>query len=388
MYESDRENGITHLLEHLSFRNANKIKNGEFYRLIDSLGLNFSACTYRDLVQFSVTGAAGALRKAGELTCLLLLPLILDRRETDLEIKRIKAEIREGDEKNSLEFFSDSFVWENTPLRNPITGTASGLDRFTLAQMEEQRKKIFSSENLFFYLTGKVSDADCLALCDLIDAAGITSCGSFRDGSAPLPAGFGRRGCRVELKNSPGCACRFSFDVDTSKITVPTLRLLYDVLFCGESCRLFMELSERSGLIYDYDARLCQYANCAVISFSFETDPRRLDDALEVCVRTLGELKRSAGEDLALALPAYTDNACLLLDSAEDLNWTRGYNGLILGEIYPDEAMRPEAYRRVTPEDLEVAASLILDPENLVFCLKADRKKTDLASIREKLMRI
>ena len=127
MYESDRENGITHLLEHLRFRNANKIKNGEFYRLIDSLGLNFSACTYRDLVQFSVTGAAGALRKAGELTCLLLSPLILDRRETDLEIKRIKAEIREGDEKNSLEFFSDSFVWENTPLRNPITGTASGL---------------------------------------------------------------------------------------------------------------------------------------------------------------------------------------------------------------------------------------------------------------------
>ena len=111
----------------------------------------------------------------------------------------MKAEIRENDEKNGLEFFSDSFVWKDTSLKNTITGTPSNLDRFTLKQLEEYRSDLFSGDNMFFYLTGNVTKEDSEYLSSLIEKADIKADGFSRKNVAPLPEGFLKRNCLTEL---------------------------------------------------------------------------------------------------------------------------------------------------------------------------------------------
>ena len=50
MYESKKNNGISHFLEHIVFRNIHYKMNGTLYQTLDRLGLEFNATTYLSLI--------------------------------------------------------------------------------------------------------------------------------------------------------------------------------------------------------------------------------------------------------------------------------------------------------------------------------------------------
>ena len=124
MYESERDNGITHFLEHIAIRNINKLTGGELYSLLDRQGIEFNASTYSEMVQFYTSGATEAFHTGAEIITKVLSPIILDKSEIDTERKRIKAEIREADDKNSLLVFSNGIVHAGTSLSRSITSAA------------------------------------------------------------------------------------------------------------------------------------------------------------------------------------------------------------------------------------------------------------------------
>lgn len=64
LYETKEENGVSHFLEHIVIRNINYLMGGNLYRQLDRLGLMFNACTYKEFVQFEITGAAKNFYKA------------------------------------------------------------------------------------------------------------------------------------------------------------------------------------------------------------------------------------------------------------------------------------------------------------------------------------
>lgn len=383
MYEADRENGITHLLEHTVFRNINHLHGGELYRRLDRLGLDFNAATYKEFVRFTVTGAPCHFKEAARILCQVFSPLTLPMEEYRTEKKRIKAEIREGDDKNSLESFSDGFVWRDTPLRNWITGKPATVDAIGKNALDAYRKEFFTVDNLFFYLTGRVEEKDVEALCRACEEYPLERSRVLRGNMAPLPKDFLCRNCRVELKNAREHFLRFSFDFVICPRESAALNLLYDVLFCGDSCKLFWELSEKSGLIYSYDARLERYRNGGTLSFSFEVKPQDIPLAVQRVRDLLKEVKKGLSDELELVRPAYTDNGPMMLDSAEDLNWTRAYHGHILEEYYPTEEDRSAAYEQVKKEDVEALSRRLFTPDALVLTVKSDKNKVDTAALRQ-----
>ena len=123
MYEAEDERGITHFLEHVLVRNVNKLKDGKLYATLDEYGVEFNASTYSEMVQFYIAGATKNFFVATDIVRTLLSPLALTAGEIDTERRRIKAEIRESDDKNSLATFASSSVHENTSLAGSILGT-------------------------------------------------------------------------------------------------------------------------------------------------------------------------------------------------------------------------------------------------------------------------
>ncbi len=383
MYEADGVNGITHLLEHMVFRNVNHLHGGELYRRLDRLGLDFNAATYKEFVRFTVTGAPRHFEEAAQILCQVFSPLCLPMEEFRTEKKRIKAEIREGDDKNSLEVFSDSFVWSHTPLRNWITGKPSTVDAIGKTALEAYRKEFFTSDNLFFYLTGRIEEKDVKGLCRICEQYPLRTSSAPKENLAVLPKDFLHRDCRVELKNAREHFLRFSFDFIITPRESAALNLLYDVLFCGDSCKLFWELSEKSGLIYSYDARLERYRNGGTLSFSFEVKPQDITEAVKRVRDLLLEVKSGLRDELELVRSAYTDNGPMLLDSAEDLNWTRAYHGHILEEFYSCEEERAEAYARVNNADVDALSRRIFTPDCLILAVKSNKNKVNTAELKK-----
>ena len=382
LYESEEDNGITHLLEHLVFRNIDKLMGGQMYRILDRCGLSFNASTYKEFVQFIITGAPAYYDQAVDIMTKIFEPLSLSTEQIEVEKQRVKAEIREKEYEKSLDCFTEQIIWKDTCLTRDIAGKIKLLNKMGRRRLQEADRNLFGTNNLFFYLTGKVDDTDIEKLEQALAPIDWLSPGqTVHTNTAPVPAEFFHRTGKVEIKNSEYCYIRFSFDVDVSKYENAELALLYDILVSGDSCVVYQELSEKNGLIYSFDARFEQYKNIGNLHFSYEVRSANLQESVHIIIEKLHNLKGEMEERLPYVLAPYVDNAYIMYDDVDDFNWCFAYENHILECGYASIEDRKSAYRNVTPERLSQVADEILRKENLVVTLKGQKKKVNLEEL-------
>ena len=387
MYEDEATQGIGHFFEHIALRNVNALYDGKLYTLLDRYGLEFNATTYAEMIHFFLSGATEHFSRAAEMLTAVLSPLVLSRHDVDLERARIKAEIREGDEKNTLANFTGGVLYPDSTLRFPIVGTTGSVSRVSVRALEEYRARTLTPENLFFYVTGNVPEEGLSALCRSIESHPLLT-GVPRCNLAPVPAAFGKREGKVHVKPADYTVLRFNFDMDMSCMSEAETDLLYDYLLGGYNSRFFIEMSEDRGLFYDVGGSLERYSNIGNFYFSFEVMPKDIYEAAELTVALLNEAKTVPPREEALSRATYVDNAGMLLDDVREMNFTFAYSPHILGVPYSTLAQRQAAYRAVTPERLCEVASRIFRYENCTLTMKGNRRKTDVARLEEILKKL
>lgn len=383
MYESAGESGYTHFLEHALIRNVSAIMDGELYSTLDKHGLELSACTYSEMVQFSIYGAVEKLRDSVDIIVRLFEPIVLSAAEIDAERARIKAEIRESGDRTSLVNFTNRIVHEGTTLAESIIGTVTSVNSVTAAKLERFRRASFTKENLFFYITGGATGSDIDYLSDRLADYPVAS-SEMRRNVAPVSHAFGKRGGEVQVKNDSFTMLRFTFDLDMSRVSVAETDLLFDILLTGNNSHLFLELSERLGYCYDVGGNLERYSNVGTFSFNYELREAQIYDAVLRTVVILKRLKETLLDESACMKASYVTNAKMLEDDVRELNFSMAYEGRILGLNYGSIDERAAIYRAITPERLCEVAREIFRPENLVLTVKGNKRRID----RDRLAKI
>ncbi len=382
MYEDGEASGITHFLEHALIRNVNKLYDMKLYALLDKKGLEFNAGTYSEMVQFYVSGASSNFGVGAEIISKLFSPIVLTRAELDSERKRIKAEIRESDDKTSLATFTNKIVFEKTALASSIVGTNKTVDKVTLKSLEAYRRSAMSDGNIFLYVTGNFTDLDIdklifeLEICNLMHKSG-------NGNIAPIPEKFGKRQTEVYIKNSDYTMMRFTFDLDMTKYSVAETDLLYDMLLSGYNSKLFIEMSEKRGLFYDISGSCERYKNIGTMYFSFEVKEKDVYDAARIVVEILNSVKEESGAESEFIKAGYVDNAYMLYDDARELNFTFAYDNHIMNETYASVEDRRCRYDKIDAKRLASMAKEIFTPENLTVTMKSNKKHIDTEKIKK-----
>ena len=385
MYESDTESGITHFLEHVAIRNVNAIMDGGLYPLLDKYGIEFNAATYSEMVQFYVSGATKNFAVGAEILSQLMKPIVLSASEISTERDRIKAEIRENDDRSSLATFTAGIVHNDTTLARPITGSVGSVNRISRAKLEEYRRRVFTKENLFIYVTGAFEDDDLDTLAEKFGSCELSS-GVPHENLAPVCAGFFQRDGAVRLKNGDYTMVRFSFDMDMSRISVAESDLLYDVLLGGYNSRFFIELSERRGIFYDLSGATERYKNIGTLSFYYEVRPDAVTEAVALTLGLLQQLRETTLSEEECMKAGYVENSCMLYDDPRELNFTFAYDNHVLSAGYESLEERAEMYGRVTPERINEVFRLVFRRENLTLTVKGNKKRINLDAL-ERLVR-
>ena len=376
IHETTDNCGISHFFEHIAIRNVNRIRDGQLYSELDRLGVEFNASTYSELVQFYVGGSPSSFSFAAGVLLDVLKPIVLSAKEVDEERARIKAEMRESDERTSLSAFTSDIVHSGTSLSRSITGTVGSINRITKTKLEEFRKSTLVPENIFFYVTGNVRDEDITELCSLLEGVPLDR-GECKTNIAPVSTDFFKRETKVYIKNAEFTMPRFTFDLDMSKITLAEADLIYDVLLSGYNSEFFIELSEKRGLFYDVSGALERYLNIGTLSFSFELRSSELYEALDVTVGILKKMKTDLLSEERCMRAAYVDNAYMLLDDAREMNFTFAYDNHVMEAGYFCIDDRIAAYSRVTPERIREICCEIFRPETLTLTMKGKKNKID-----------
>ncbi len=385
MYESEIQNGITHLFEHCVFRNIKSRYTEDFYDLMTGHGLDFNACTYREFIQFEISGIPSGTGFAADILMGIFRPLQLSRQDFQAEMGRIKAEIREIDERNTVKALLNDHIWKGTTLANAITGRSGRLSRISRKQLEEYRKSIFFPGNVLVCLTGNIPQPEADNIVKMLSSVTLHSQQTLRTNLAPVPADFGRRCLAVHTANGRYCTMALGFDIDNATCPVGIRDLLHVTLFTGDNALFFRRLSEDKPLLYSYDAVMEQYRNISNLQVSFEIAP---DDIVNVLreIRCLLEDLRNGRFSFELNLQKQLTQWQIQQDYVCDYNWAIAYDNYLLGEepVCEDRHLLGR-YANVSREEMVRCAGEIFRKCNMTLVIRGPRGKIHRDTILEEL---
>ena len=381
IFEDISNNGISHLFEHVVFRNLkNRYEN--FYELLAMRGLCFQGSTYKEFVSFTIDGPQHEFDFAIEILCGLFDEIEPTSHDFNNEKGRIKAEIREEDLRSSLDFYFDSIVWKNSEVEKIVLGYCKTIDRISVKKINEFRQKVLSAGNCFIYATGNISDENLDALNKKISKLDICQTNPGFTNTVTVNDEFFHREKKIWIKNNYWYYIQIGFDVDCSKYSGGVYDLLYALLFNGDKALVYNYLSEDNPIIYSYDSTFEQYDNVGNINFSFEVDRNKIEDVFKAVVELLNAAK-DGRFNFEANLNSEMFNSELDLDKPSNLNWNMAYYNHILKTEPIDYSDEFYGRFRVTKKQVTDAAKDIFRRCNMTVAMKGNKKKINTDAIEK-----
>ena len=379
LFEDSSDNGISHLFEHIVFRNL-KRKYRSFYELLAMHGIDLCGCTYKDFIRFTINGPYYEFNFAIEILYGLFDEIQMSSDEFSKEKKRIKAEIREENERSTLDYFFNRIIWKNSEAEKTVLGYCRVIDGISVKRINAFRRKVLSRGNCFVYVTGNVSPDGLEELSRNMRKLDIYQENSGFTNTVTVNEDFFHRNGKVQVKNGYWHYIKVGFDIDCSKYPGGVYDLLYAVLFKGDKALVHYYLSEDNPILYSYDSALEQYDNIGNMNFSFEIDKNKLEEAVRIIVELLQAVK--AGRfHFDANLKAELCNAEREWDNPDDLNWSMAYYNHVLKTQPLDYSDDCYGRFKVTKEQVMGAANEIFRCSNMTLSIKGDKKKININAI-------
>lgn len=278
--------GITHLIEHLLLRRTAHRSPESVSELIDSLGGAVDAFTTRE--SCAITAHVPAERRDEALDLMIesiFEPLFLP---SDLEVERgvIAAEF-EMVQDSPAEVAAESALmacWDGHRMARPVLGRREVVRRLKTRDLERFHAQRFTADGLVLVAVGPVEQRDLERRLETLPA------GAWQPRPLAVPAW--RPGLLVEERE--GLEQLYvnlvlpALPADHPEII--TLGVLHQLLGEGNSSRLFRDLRDRLGLVYDIGTSAYCTSLAGVLEVTFSCPVRQAGACWEAVLRVLRDV--------------------------------------------------------------------------------------------------
>ena len=262
-----------------------------------------------------------------------------------------------------VDLLLDSLLWPDNPLGRDVAGTpesVKGIDREMVLNYLAQQ---YVPNNILVSVAGNIVHEE-------IVAAIVSALGDWPSGKPvawiPAPSTNGHRSA-VKYKSTE--QAHLSLAVPGLPLTHPdrhALSFLSVVLGEGMSSRLFMELREKRGLVYDVHSYSAHFLDAGAFNVYTGVDPKNAAEALVVVLAELGRLREDGPttEELTKARELSKGRLMLRMEDTRNVSGWIGGQEMLMGSVRSIEEAVAEM-DAVTLEDLQRVAHEIIDPAKL-----------------------
>ena len=185
----DKNNGISHFLEHLMFKGTNTYKVGEFDRMLESKGAIVNAATWKDYTFYYVTLPKGAEGKDFELALNLHADMMMDpvfpyeelgapfdlndnsvtdKRERHVVIEEIR--MRKDQPWTKVYNVCNYNMYTNHPYKRDVIGTPEIISQVTREDIDNYYRTFYTPKNVTTIVVGDFNHEEVLnLLCEKFD---------------------------------------------------------------------------------------------------------------------------------------------------------------------------------------------------------------------------
>lgn len=366
-YENKKISGISHFLEHMFFKGAEKYKNTkEVSEAIDSVGGDFNAFTGKEYAGYYVKVASNHLERALDVLSDMLCSSKFDPAEIDKERGVILEEYNmyQDTPMYQIGWKFEELVYGDQPLGWDQIGTKELISAVTHDDFMNYFKSLYVPENMVLAISGNVNHKEVVELVEKYFKMEKEKKAFLFEPVVP-----NKSTKRVYLKNKKTeqahLAIGFSGFPETHKDHW-VLKVLSVILGGNMSSRMFLSVREAAGLAYYIHTNTDDYTDTGLVSTTAGVDLKRIDLAISAIIN---EYKKIASEEvpkseLLKAKEFIKGKMILKLEDSEEYAHLLGkYELLHRAPKTPEEIM--QAIDAVAAADvIRVAKELFLE-ENL-----------------------
>ena len=375
--EKEKQNGISHFIEHMIFKGTQNRSSLRIAKELDMIGGLSNAFTGKEYTCFHSKVLDKHFPALADILSDIFLNSNFDPQEIDRERQVILQEL------NMLEDAPDEYIhelfhslfWSNHPLGNPVLGsveTVTAIDRETLLNY---LKSTYIPERIIIAVAGSIEHD--------------TVVGFF----SPLFETMGQ----VEIPhhvNSPeihaDISCMYK-DLEQVHLCLggkaPHLSsemrfagaVLNTILGGNMSSRLFQEIREKRGLAYSVYSFLSAFMDTGLLGICLGTEPKWVNQSLRIIHKEIDKIQNGAitESDLNEAIEYLTGGILLGAENSDSRMMRNAKNEYIFGRYISYEELVQEL-EKVTIEDVIDCAREAFRRENVSLATLGPFTRDDL----------
>ncbi|MBI5529973.1 MAG: insulinase family protein [Candidatus Doudnabacteria bacterium] len=369
--ETEKENGISHFLEHFLFKGTKKYPTAlAISTLVDSIGGEMNANTGKEHTQFYIKAASQHLPLIFEVLTDMIQQPLLDAVELEKEKGVIVEEINMYKDAPMYEIDNilESAMWPQDPLGRDIAGTKEIVTKFTPEMFKDYMNRHYQTTNMILGISGKY---DQKKLNSLIAKHWLKYPKAKAGGWQKVKDGQNASRLNLQFKETEQAHLAFGFKgLPYSDKRLAVQSVLSAVLSGGMSGRLFMEVREKRGLAYYVRASGGAYQDAGNFSVNAGVRVEKIEEAIQTILQVLEfAAKTKVGKEELNKAKEYIKGktALALEDNQVRLDWFLERQAFYPKVLTPKEALKK--IDAVTADDIQKLAKELFNKKKMTLAI-------------------
>lgn len=379
--------GISHLIEHMTFKGTEKRSSFDIVNDIDKIGANINAYTTKSYTSFyTISLDANAYKCAEVLADMYFNPKFDDeelKKEKQVVIEEINESLDTPDDVCMENLFSK--FYEGNPLENSILGSKDSVKSITRDDIVNYHKKHYVASNTILSIAGNLTEKSALDIVNSLFESRFTGKDNYKNEAL------------LKAEHSLGFISKKKKDLEQTHLSLAfpcypfghemnaTVQLLSAVFSLEMSSRLFQSVREKLGLCYTVDGGASKYENNGVYEIYTSTSPDKAALAFNAICDEIDLLKRDGitGEELEKGKEKIKTAFVLGQESTLANMRTFGTYAMQSGELF-DISKRIKEIDEITEESVLKAANEIFDFDKMTVSVVSNISYPELKDIVKK----
>ena len=289
--ESDTEEGISHVLEHMIFKGTPTRSYFEISEEIDYLGANVNAHTTKEETVFYINALTQFLGKSVDILFDIVTNSTIDEKELEKEKDVIVEEIKMyKDSPDDLVFETNYADCINGQYGKPIIGTEESVKGFTAEEIRKYYKERYTKDNILIVVSGNFDkDKIIQKINEYFGKLGDTKVD--RRKKIDFSFNAGKKIVSKDINQVNICISHKSEDYNSEKKVYTDI--LSNIMGGSMSSRLFQEIREKNGLAYSVYTYNQYYLSGGITSTYIGTNLENYEKAIEITISEFKKLREN-----------------------------------------------------------------------------------------------
>ena len=364
-FETERENGISHFIEHMMFKGTQKRTAFEISDAMDRIGAQVNAFTSKDITCYYAKSTSDHAGEAFEILSDFVLGSVFPEEEMDREKGVVLEEIsmvEDTPDDLCLDVLAEAYFGKEGYGRS-ILGPAENVKRFSRRELFDYIEERYAPENVVISFAGNI---DVKYAEELVEKY--------------FESGMKKRAYKAREKKISLCGGSLFKVKDIEQVHIafayPSLRredklmdaalVMNTILGGGMSSRLFQKVREQMGLAYTVYSYISSFTEGGLLTIYAGVNPANVQKAQDAIFDTVSDLCKNkfTDDEFLRGKEQLKSSVILSQENTASQMVSYGKHMLFTGEVF-DPEKRAKEIGDMTREDCEKALAMNFDAEKL-----------------------